>query len=324
MLTEFALDESFLESDDLRSKSTSRNLLKKWKEHGVLVFGDHQDEVILLESLKKKIPAQVYQEWIDAFADYKTIKSSNRWKIFCDYDDYTNIMALKDHFKTGITEPVSLELIHQLPNYICYCPSSKFEVVEVDDLDHSENFQQSILASNSDIDHQDDNEKIWKDKFEVLSKFTKNIVIIDQYFLRNIIEDKRKGRKTSIDYLFEKLSLNGKKYNITIISLGSTSGSNSYVDIIDEFTTINVGSLKNNYNKLHLISCNANYFRILAHDRFIQFDDYVCTLGKGLDVLRSMETPQCTFSMIKEENSSIRKRVILANSYKHWEKEFLP
>jgi len=324
LLTEFGLDNSFLESDELTSKSTNRKLLDLWKDYGVLVFGNHQNPDFILEKLKEKISPKVYLEWRDAFSDYKIINLTKTWDTFCNYNDYKEIVELKDIFKTGITEPITLELIGQLPNYISYCSHSKFEVVEIDDLDNSVNFKLAKKISTKDIEYQDDNEKIWEEKFQSLSRFTKNIVIIDHYFLRNIIEDKRKGRQTNVEYILEKLKLNGKRYNITIISLGSNNSSNNYNDIISEFQSINSSHLKQTYNKIHIISCNSNYFKVLAHDRFIQFDDYVCTLGKGLDVFRSIDTPQCTFSMVKEENSDIRKRINLVHNYKHWEHEFLP
>lgn len=324
MLTEFALDNSFCESDSLSSKSTNRTFIDIWKKQGVLVLGEHQNSDYFLDRLKNKIPANVYQDWVYAFSNNKIIKVGTDWKIFIDYLDYSELKSYNNFFKTGITEEQSIDFVKKLPNYLDYCPASSFEILEIDEQHNSRNFNNNFFGACADIIEGDTNDEIWFNKFFILSKYNKNIVIIDHYLLRNFIEDKRDSKKTNIEFILEKLVLNNKKYNITVISLGSVINSNSYNEIISGFNAINLSGLNISYNKIKIISCNSSYFKKIAHDRFIKFDEYVCTLGKGLEVLRDKDTPRCTFNMVREEFSSIRDRINLTSSYLLWEYEFLP
>ncbi|MDH2536531.1 hypothetical protein QDT05_03205 [Acinetobacter baumannii] len=329
MLTEFALDNSFFESDTLTSKGNNRSFIEKWKEYGVLILSEDQSEEFFLEKLKEKIlnnkiPANVYQDWQNAFLDNSIFLSNNKWGSYCDYSDYTDIYSLNENFKTGITEETSFNLIKILPNYIAYCPIKEFEVIEIDEHHLSKNILRSYYESKSDINRNSEIEKVWLDKFHTLAKFSKNIVIIDRYFFENMRDDIGKKRKTSIECFFNFLMRYSKKYNITVISIGGEDKSDEQFPIDSFFSDLCESKYAEIINKIELISKAENFFQKISHDRFISFDKFVCTIGVGFTIFQDYPVPQTSFNIVREEYSSINERIKLARKSCEWKIEYLP
>lgn len=324
MLIEFALDNSFFESDALTSKGNNRSFLEKWKNNGVLIFSQNQNEELFLEQLKKKIPPKVYQDWKDAFSENKSIHSKVSWKNFCDYSDYADLINLCSVFQTGITEDTTFEIVSNLPNYVPYCTKSLFEIIDIDDHHLSNNLKISIDHSCSDINRDLPINEVWNNKFHYLAKYCKNIVIIDRYLFKNIREDIGEGRRTSIENFLDFLKNYGKRFNITIISEGGIKDSDEKFPISNFFDKISSNEYSHCFNKIELISKKESYFQKIAHDRFVSFDKFVCDIGVGFSIFRNFSTPQSTFKMVKEDFSSIRERINLAYKSNEWIEEYLP
>ncbi|MEG0030747.1 hypothetical protein [Acinetobacter sp.] len=324
MLTEFALDTSFFESDALKTKTTNRDFLKLWKKYGVLILGENQEIDEILKQLKGKIPPEVYQDWKESFEDNICIKSKNSWKSFCDYNDYSEILNLNSFFKTGITEATTSEWVRGLPNYISFCNKSNFEVLDVDDQSISYNFLKSEKESVSDIMRGSNNQKIWENKFDTLAKYTKDIVLLDRYFFKNIRVDSKKGRKTSVEVFLTFLLQYRKKFNLTFISEGHEENSDEHIEICEFFNSIAKTELAKSFNKINLISKTEKYFQSLSHERFISFDKYVCSIGPGLSIFSTYTSNQTDFKMVLEEYSCVPMRVVKARKNPLWEKEYLP
>lgn len=329
MLTEFSLDNSLFESEHLGSTGNNRSFIEKWKEYGVLVLADGQSEEDFLEKLKekilnKKIPANVYQDWQNAFLDNRVFLSPKKWGNYCDYSDYSEILTLNDQFRTGITEETSLGLVKILPNYISCCPETSFEIVEFDEHHSSKNIQKSYYESRSDINRNSKINDIWGDKFHTLAKYSKNIVIIDRYFFENIREDIGLKKKTSIEAFLDFLKRYNKKYNITVISVGGKDQSCEKNTIDDFFERISDSEYSQTFNKIELISKEIKFFQKISHDRFISFDIFICTIGVGFSIFQDYSLPQTSFNVVREEYSSINERIRLAQKSCEWKVEFRP
>lgn len=324
MLTEFALDTSFFESDALKTKTTNRDFLNLWKKYGVLVLGENQDIDEILNQLKKKIPPEVYQIWKDSFEENISIKSKDNWKSLCDYKDYSEILGLNTIFKTGITEDTTNEWIRSLPNYINFCDKTNFEILDIDDQSISKNFLKSEWESNTDIMKNSDNEKIWESKFHYLAKYTKDIVLLDRYFFQNLREDSGKKLETSVEVFLNFLLKYKKRFNLTFISAGGEENSDEQFGIDLFFSNIAKSNLSKSFNKINLISKTDVYFQSLSHERFISFDQYVCSIGPGLSIFSSYPVNQTEFRMVLEEYSSVPMRVLKAQKKPLWQQEYLP
>lgn len=324
MLTEFALDTSFFESDALKTKTTNRDFLKLWKKYGVLVLGENQNIDEILKQLKKKIPPEVYQIWKESFEDNISIKSKDNWKSLCDYKDYSEILGLNTIFKTGITEDTTNEWIRGLPNYINFCDKTNFEILDIDDQSISKNFLKSEWESNTDIMKNSDNEKIWESKFHYLAKYTKDIVLLDRYFFQNLREDSGKNLETSIEVFLTFLLKYKKRFNLTFISAGGEENSDEKFGIDLIFSNIAKSNLSKSFNKINLISKTDVYFKSLSHERFISFDKYVCSIGPGLSIFSSYPVNQTEFRMVLEEYSCVPMRVLKAQKKPLWQQEYLP
>lgn len=324
MLTEFCLDNSFFESDALKSKGANRSFIEKWKEQGVLVFSNSQTETSFLEKLKKKIDPSVYQDWQDAFLENTTFRSNVDWDIFCDYTDFNDLKNFNTEFKTGITEETTEQLVKGLPNYVGCCPSTNFEIVDIDNHHSSVNMRRSYYESKSDITRDISHVEMWEIKFHSLAKYSKNILIIDRYIFENIREDIGRNKKTSVERLFEFLSQYSKKFNITIISIGGQSGSDEKFAIDKFFEEVCISKFSHCFNKIDLISKGEHFFQKISHDRFMSFDKFVCTIGIGMSIFRDYPIPQTTFNVCREEYSSINERLRLALKSCDWKSEYLP
>jgi len=324
MLTEFALDKSFFESDALKTKTTNREFLKLWKKYGVLILGENQDVDEILKQLRNKIPPEVYQNWKESFEENISIKSKNNWKNFCDYKDYKELLNLHKHFKTGITEDTTNEWIKCLPNYISFCNKTNFEILDIDDQSISENFIKSELECNTDIMKDTDNEKIWESKFHYLAKYTKDIVLLDRYFFQNLREDSGKKLVTSVVVFLNFLLKYKKRFNLTFISAGGEKNSDEHFGIDLIFSDIANSNLSRSFNKINLISKTDTYFKSLSHERFISFDKYVCSIGPGLSIFSSYPVNQTEFRMVLEEYSCVPMRVLKAQRKPLWQHEYLP
>lgn len=329
MLTEFSLDNTFFESEHLDSKGNNRSFIEKWKECGVLVLAEGQSEEDFLKKLKekilnKKIPANVYQDWQNAFLDNKVFLSNKKWESFCDYSDYSEILSLNEQFRTGITEETSLGLVQILPNYIPCCPVTSFEVIEFDEYNSSKNIQKSHYESKSDINRDSKINDVWGSKFHTLAKYSKNIVIIDRYFFENIRKDIGIKKKTSIEFFLEFLKCYNKRYNVTIISVGGKDQSCEKNTIDNFFEALSDSEHSHTFNKIELISKGDSFFQKISHDRFISFDKFVCTIGVGFSIFQDYSLPQTAFNVVREEYSSINERIRLAQKSSEWKLEYLP
>lgn len=325
MLTEFTLDDSLFESAALVSVSANRNFLNLWKDLGILIIGENQTSEDILKNIRTKLSPKVYQYWLDALNYNPKVKVESNWELFSDYKDYNHLKALSSHFKTGVTAEKTCLKLKKLPNYIKYCNQSKFEITDIDDYHNSNNFNNSLVLCSHDIDLGCSNDDIWFSRFYNLAKYSKKIVIIDPYLFISNVEDEKNNRTSSLYYLLNKLKIFNKKYSISIISNGKNESSQSHVEIKNFFDLIHASDLRDAYSKIEIISSTKKYFQEISHDRFINFGDYVCTLGKGLDVLRETNTPQCTLNIVREELSSIRFRVQQSCEAKYflWKEEYI-
>lgn len=141
---------------------------------------------------------------------------------------------------------------------------------------------------------------VWSERFQNIAKKTKNITIIDRYFITNLYEDINE-RVTAIERFIDFLSRSNRKFSITIFSEGDHRNSEMHNTISTYFNV--TLPRRPNYNgtisRLEVISCRDSTFRDKAHHRYIDFDDFTIELDKGMDIFRSYPLSACSFKLYR-------------------------
>ncbi len=310
MLTEFHFDEDFLAAKDLNgpnSNMVNNMLLEFWLERGCLLYPFSR--LKSYQEWEETIPAKYSKKWVTALTHARTYDISKLYKKTISFNNVNQIESLY--------KPTGLELV-LVPNEFSLFgllegkDSLVFESLEISrisGLTTSSSYSKSIKLSNQGIKADDSIEKIWMLQFQKTAKYSKVITIIDRYFGENLsIDMEKKRRETAIERFISFLSKEGRKFSITIGTVGGERNSERH----NEITNFLRGKIKNNItfrntiSDMTLFSCDDKTFQKFCHDRFICFDNIVYEIGKGFDIFRDIPLFSSTLSIKNSSTSSFK------------------
>ena len=326
MITEFAFDTHFFDSKSLNTAGQSAahdSILQMWRDHGVLVSNSDKFDEFL--ELIKKLPIKYQQRWKEALEYYRTSIVDNDWQNFSDYENFSKLKSLCSIFKTALADDEISKILSENEDSTIRCSITGFELLGAGAVSESINFQSCRTAGRTEIPFGSTAQAIWSSKIFPLTKYSKNISIIDRYLYTRIRDGLTRGSTASGALGFLRmLSDSGKKFNVTIISGGEEKNSDAYHEIINYFN-VNVAKcppIAKTLNSLTLISNHDIFFRDYAHERFIRFDSHVCEIGVGMQIFENHPSPMTSFSLKHSSETLFQEREKLSSKNILW-REFI-
>lgn len=303
MLTTFYFDSELFDDEAIRTQPLANSaLLRSWRHFGCLI--DNNLNTKLVMSAIKNVPPKYYQDWLMALDSYKKCKVNFETLLISDFDNFNtskNTLFLKG-INTALIPYGYLELFGKT-----VCNETNFELITPININESVNFIKSEKYAAQDIKSTEDLEEIWDTRFQGLALYTKTITIIDRFAVKNIIEDYKLNRKTSIELFIDKLPKDGRKYSINLYSACDIGGSTNLTELKTYLTDI-LGK-KTYYligvQDFRISLCKNSFFGQEAHDRMLKFDDHhVIQIGNGLDIFRSSPILNNTFNVKVPESTN--------------------
>lgn len=307
MLVGFHFDEDFLSCDEItssHSNSINLSLLEFWNERGCFIFP--------FSNLSK------YKEWIDFIPP----KHMTRWQaalsnnLKCNMsskyrklEQYSDVSVLRDACETN-----GVGLVIVPDSFNSFGLSSETDIVSSDfDLCKVSNFivapsvSKSKVLANKGILPGEKIENIWREQFLNVAKYSKNITIIDRYFIENLRKEMalKHSPMTSLEKFTSLLSPCNKKYNINIISVGGVKNSQSHIEVenyIRKFIAKEEVSAV--ISSLIISSCDDAIFRSGSHERYIGFDNFIYKIDRGMQIFSPYPMDATSISIFRKTNNS--------------------
>lgn len=307
MLVGFHFDEDFLACDEMtsaHSNATNISLLEFWNERGCFIFP--------YSSLEK------YREWIKFIPP----KHMTRWQaalsrnLKCNMDSnyrkleqYSDISNLKDTCRINgvdlVIAPDSFEYLGLssetdiVSEGVDLCKVSSFII--------SPSVSNSKIIANKGILPSEKIEDVWREQFFNIAKHTKNITIIDRYFIENLCKEMalKHTPKTSLEKFISLLPSGIKKYNINVISVGGDKNSQHHIEVENYVrklcTKVGVSQV---VSSLTISSCDDSIFRSGSHERYIGFDNFIYKIDLGMQIFSPYPMVATSISIFRDFNKS--------------------
>ena len=314
MLTKFYMTPDFFSSDCFSSdisKSCHKNFLELWQKYGVLVFCEEKfrDLPLLVSSMDQKYRKQ----WEAAFQYYS--RKCVAKDMLVDSEDFEKLKNSNGkHYSTRFVGDAE-GIIVCGENMTKHDSSSMYEVVSASVFSESVNFENSKGLALQDISGCSIN-YFWESYLSVAAEISNRIVIVDPYFIKNIIDG---GAKVVLVDLLNKLGVTGDKYIFEIYSRFEVDGI-SYESAIRKFANdISKRSPLYGLSKLSFYGCKIELFSsgAIAHDRYIRVGDYVFQIGVGMKLFESNTDCETSFSVkCKDQSKCVAKERKLKSNRK--------
>lgn len=301
MLTEFHFDEFYLGSNEFDREDSifiHKKIIDLWKDFGCLVYPNikNSDYIDWVNSLDPKIS----KLWLVAFSHYKKNHMASNYMPVCDFQ---TALDIEETYSSDELDLIIIPNNSLLINEIS-CTTHNLEISKTNGIIDSTSFANSKYLCEQDIAEGDSIDDILDKRFKKLIKNSKVITIIDRYWAKNHVEDISRRKPALLKILDFIYSLK-QKIAITIYTSNFDSA-DDYKEILSNYVNL---TLKRTVNfssfilSFEISICDDSLFREQGHDRYIAFDDKVCTLGRGIAIFRDYPVPNCTFS-IKDINQT--------------------
>ncbi len=319
MLTKFYFDESLLSSECFMNELTGSchdSFLSVWRKYGIyIVCGSQKDTV---KNIISSVPVKHKKKWTLAMERYAKLPSLRTCPV--DSNDFEKYKQYSNEFETLFVDDCRGVVVCD-DSYVKYDEDSSFEIVSAGSLDESVNFKRTKNLYLQDIQKGESPSKIWSSRFKRFSEIEKNIVIVDQYALKNIIESVEKGKDSSIKGILQCLKGEGK-HSITIYSSGESINRS---DAIAHFgSLLKTPVFSKCISKIRVISVDKKIFKIstYAHERYFRFGSYVLQVGSGMSIFDTYTTGMCTFSVKPIENTYSKEIEAECRKSSNWIEDF--
>jgi len=287
-------------------------LLKNWRNFGLLIYNGRSIEV---SSLKKKIctlPPDLRKNWEIAFLKFPRLNCQNtEWNGELSIE---NFELINESPSIAIVQDDDSDKRFNIPldefSKVIKIKSGDCEILKFSFVSQSQMFQNKDKVAASHIPKEVTFEKIWDDRFLWLSK-AENIhlvTVFDRFALQNALEipsNQKSGIVRFIEFLNE--SATSKKYITIYTGWGhSKTHSDWAVDLKQKLLDRLVKQLARQNSFIKEITLEIFYDRDFkdndGHDRHIRFDNYVWDIGKGISIFEGIKfSKELTTASFKNE-----------------------
>lgn len=307
MLSDIYFDDNLFSDLDLKkSGGINQGLIDSWRDYGRLAYDKNKSITQILDAA----PVNFRQRWMN-YLSYYSLRP-----IEIDPDELflaKNVDEIIEIFSgTEILAYILAEGNHELilrdARYY-KCAESGMEVFMPSETGVSHFHNSGRTASELDLKDGMKIDAIWKQRFKGLVKYTNKISIIDRYMIKNIFEDRKKKKTTSMEKFMGLLSRDSMSDTVNIAIYSSDMAfDNGLCNIVDIESYLRNDLAKFPYVthkfNVEINICRDQYFALDAHDRYIAFDKHVIQIGNGVSIFRDEQIKKTSFNIKSIYNTS--------------------
>ena len=268
----------------------AKRLLDCWERFGILVHPRRGDTVIAKTIAKlEPVPRKHWQSaWVKVMKNngraYRHVSDDG---VIFDWDGIDSpdaLAASPNELEVALLEETRAVVLG-IPDGESRC-YGQVEGVRLWDIDISEKFSCSETLSSTPIGIGESTSDIWKQRFQRLAAYSKEIVVVDQYAVRP-------SNIGGLLRLLRFLDRDTKDCRVTVYS--SPDGPGKAVQLIEARMRAEIGGLSGNgigCVSVHLF--DKSDFGKHAHDRHIRFDNSVVRIGRGIRIFEQLIVPEAT------------------------------
>lgn len=288
MLVQFAIETEAVNNSATRAHIS--RLLDSWKRFGILVYPRRGDTAIP-NTISKLAPAP-RKYWQSTWG--KVVKNNGRafrsvasdggvfdWE---KIDTPDALAASANEFEVAVLEETRAVVL-EIPDGESRS-YGQVEGMRLWDIDISDRFSRSEALSSAPIGIGDSITDVWKQRFQRLAAYSREVAVVDQYATRiNNID--------GILRLLRFLGRDARHCQVTVYSSPDTygGGPKNVEALIRAETTRFSG---NGIGSVSVYFIDQSDFGKYAHDRHLRFDNSVVRIGRGIRVFEHPTVKEAT------------------------------
>lgn len=285
MLVTFAIDASAMRETDgdvARTRSSHERLVEAWQKYGVLVLtGPDAKQDPFIMALSKLSSPGLRKLWIEAVrrnrkavsASFKSPDSIEDAGDLASFRGRLDLLCLESHHAHTLGVPTDQTSVDVLGGVL--------ELCRFDCADRTRSFSAAECSATAPVAEGADVNRVWKERFSRLTKYSKRLVVVDRYCASNLLT--RRDGQDGLTRLLQGVAASSPGHQLTIHS--ATQAGETAKDAADQLSR-RLSALEGKGLESVDFYLSADFaFRKVAHYRYVRFDDTVCQLDTGLELL---------------------------------------
>ncbi|MGI8856023.1 MAG: hypothetical protein ACR2JW_09745 [Thermomicrobiales bacterium] len=198
----------------------------------------------------------------------------------------------------------------------CIVSGRGIELVRFDLLHESATLRRLSLLSQSRVLSNTRREKVWNERFELVARHAKHVVICDRYAGLDLVRHYESDgeNESGLRWVLHRLDLSSRSYVSLILAAGEGNQQDKVVQSVRRLAS----ELKRRgVRDIKLSLALDRIFLLHGHDRHIRFDDHDYALGQGMKLFSEPLTAQISDCFFSEDEAAhtkeetLRKRAYL-------------
>jgi len=301
--------------DDAASEAVTQAFIDAWMNYGVLIRPKNQSYLEYLDSVRESMYPQseiVFTKALSrgrSFHYHLAIEPSVPFRDLAD----VNLSLRSEVVLISFNAATIIPLIGS--STVRNFGTKNIEAIRFDCLSLSSVLRRVSMLARAPVKTGENRDEIWRKRFEMLSSFSKSILIDDKWCIKRLLDQHAyvKNRYSRHDYHTQMASTNGLCYIIS--KLGSKLRSSSLTiyssyenrNQLEIAKSILIEFLPKEDARDSIIELRATHEGYYPdHDRFIRFDDIIVTLGSGLEIFDHSTTKKSHQSTMIIQNEEFR------------------
>ena len=288
MLVQFAIETAAI--DNSATPAHIKRLLDHWERFGILVYPRRGDPA-LANTISGLAPT-ARKHWKTAWATaaknngnaYRWIRGDGPGFEWNKLDTPEALASVHREFELAVLEESRADDLEVPVGESRRC--GKVEGVRLRDFDVSEEFSKSRTLGSAPIDPGDSINDIWNARFRRCAAHSTQVVVVDQYAVRN---------HNLVGILRLLTLLDGDARRCRVIIYSCLGGNGRAARRVERRIRATAGGLSGTgVASVDVQLLREEEFRRYAHDRHLRFDNGVFFIGRGLRVFNYRTTKDAT------------------------------
>lgn len=319
MLTTFAIDPRGVKLDSGLggSRASHERLLRLWARFGVLVCPEESSAV---HRSVKDLPQELRKLWMTALKQAR-LRVDPRVSVLDVALQATDLVPLGDAAQVVLCGDSLAVGCGLTGDDVRELPPSGIEAVRITSSDASARFRESEDLANRPIDEGKSPEVTWRERFEVLTRTSRTIVVIDRYAAQRAWNAKRCAweMECGLVRLLRRVAATGGTPELFLYSQTPEIGDQSFLKFFDQAIQSVGASAPQTTVRLA-----GEDFGSIAHGRSIRFDRLLCEVDLGLEVLEGAACYRFSSFSVKpstDEHKRLEERLRnISGPKRRWER----
>lgn len=282
MIVAFAVDPEALPLPGLDAGvrlAVHRRLLKRWRRQGVLVHpGPRLSESRLMAAIHA-LPVDLRKLWKETLTAAWRLPATALME-FSEVERAEDLRPLKDVVHLACLDETRALCVGLPPGQPCTrLPLIDVEICRLESVDATEAFERADALGEGWVEAGVRVADLWADRFARAARHARNVVVVDRYAAQNHVSTPTSGLRR----LLVNLDGDARAANVRIYS---QAPERNEVEAVERAVDSTIRELaRGGVSEVRLLLVPFDSFEHLAHDRYVRFDDKVCSIGTGLEVL---------------------------------------